>query len=140
MTKPNAELLEQVMQYIEDHPEQWDQSDWVCETAGCFAGNALLLSGFERVYGDYYGRYTKRGERPDREAVLMRDRLFSPAGETRYVEQTAACALGLQGSQKRLFTGNNCIHTLRKLVERLKADPEVVFTESDTGRCPDCTY
>lgn len=46
----NTELLQQVMQYIDDHPEQHDQKIWYiksksCGTSGCFAGWACALSG-----------------------------------------------------------------------------------------------
>lgn len=52
---PNIELLEKTMQYIEDHPEQHEQSLWLsqatpgCATAACFAGWACLLDGYEAV-------------------------------------------------------------------------------------------
>lgn len=45
MTKPNVALLEETLTYIRDHPEEWDQTKWVCGTAACFAGRAALLSG-----------------------------------------------------------------------------------------------
>lgn len=41
----NIELLEKTMRYIEDNPDKHDQSKWWCDTAGCFAGWALSLSG-----------------------------------------------------------------------------------------------
>jgi hypothetical protein len=46
MTTRNVELLEATMQYILDHPEEWDQSTFICGTAACFAGRAALLSGW----------------------------------------------------------------------------------------------
>jgi hypothetical protein len=44
----NVELLQQTMQYIKDHPEQHDQSeywDYGCQTPSCFAGWALHFNG-----------------------------------------------------------------------------------------------
>jgi hypothetical protein len=36
------------LEYIETHPEEWDQSVWMCDTAACFAGHAVLLGGIPR--------------------------------------------------------------------------------------------
>ena len=50
MTTPNAELAYRVLDHIDAHPEQWDQGHWVaeaeCGTVGCFAGWAVMLSGY----------------------------------------------------------------------------------------------
>lgn len=50
MTAPNAELAYRVLDHIDAHPEQWDQGHWVaeaeCGTVGCFAGWAVMLSGY----------------------------------------------------------------------------------------------
>src|SRR5690348_5458725 len=43
---PNIELLEKVLKHIEDNPETWDQGNWRCGTSYCFAGHAVLLSGW----------------------------------------------------------------------------------------------
>lgn len=54
---PNIELLQQTLQHIEDHPEEWNQHTWYtddpellpsgnqCGTAACFAGTAIILAG-----------------------------------------------------------------------------------------------
>ena len=48
--KPNAQLAYMVLDHIDAHPEQWDQGHWVgqadCGTVGCFAGWAVMLSGY----------------------------------------------------------------------------------------------
>ena len=31
------------MTYIKLHPEEWNQGDWACDTAGCLAGTAVML-------------------------------------------------------------------------------------------------
>lgn len=50
MTAPNAELAYKVLDHIDAHPEQWCQGVWVgqaeCGTIGCFAGWAVMLSGY----------------------------------------------------------------------------------------------
>ena len=47
MTAPNAALAYEVLDYIDAHPEEWNQRRWVCGTAACFAGWAVRLSGAE---------------------------------------------------------------------------------------------
>lgn len=48
-TTPNADLMYQVIDQIDAHPELWDQGYWFtvtdCGTAACVAGWACLLSG-----------------------------------------------------------------------------------------------
>jgi hypothetical protein len=48
---PNAALAYQVIDHIDAHPEQWHQGTWVgqadCGTIACFAGWAVLLSGYQ---------------------------------------------------------------------------------------------
>lgn len=41
----NKELIFKVLDFIETHPEEWDQEQWFCETTACFGGRALLMSG-----------------------------------------------------------------------------------------------
>lgn len=45
----NTALLERTMRHVTDHPEVHDQRVWMneCGTAGCFAGWACLLSGWQ---------------------------------------------------------------------------------------------
>jgi hypothetical protein len=39
----NTELAYKTLDYIREHPEEWSQRTWVCETAACFAGRAVLI-------------------------------------------------------------------------------------------------
>jgi hypothetical protein len=52
--KANAELAYRVLDYIDAHPDTWDQTQWIrqtdCGTAACFAGWACLLSGYEPAW------------------------------------------------------------------------------------------
>lgn len=43
--------FKRVLDYIKTHPQEHDQSHWLCKTTGCFAGNAYRLA------------HTKRGEK-----------------------------------------------------------------------------
>jgi hypothetical protein len=38
------DLAYATLDYIREHPEQWDQTTWICGTTGCFAGHALALA------------------------------------------------------------------------------------------------
>jgi len=44
----NDELIDQVMGHLREHPQEWNQSRWVsdCGTQMCFAGHAMLMSGY----------------------------------------------------------------------------------------------
>lgn len=48
MEGPNAALAYATLDFIKANPEEWNQEVWLCLTAGCFAGNALLLDGLKR--------------------------------------------------------------------------------------------
>lgn len=39
----NKERCEQVLQWIEAHPEHWNQEVWHCGTSHCFAGIAEMM-------------------------------------------------------------------------------------------------
>ena len=41
----NAERLQRVLTYIEQHPEEWKQSEWHCGSSHCFCGMAQILAG-----------------------------------------------------------------------------------------------
>lgn len=54
----NRELISRVLAHIEANPQEWDQRGWFwrsnrsnrsCGTKACFAGRALLLSGYQIV-------------------------------------------------------------------------------------------
>jgi hypothetical protein len=67
MTAPNAALAYAVLDQIDAHPEQWDQARWwrpdaECNTAGCFAGWAVRLSGGRMVRdGNLYNIFVRSG-------------------------------------------------------------------------------
>lgn len=58
MTAPNAALAYRVLDHIDAHPEQHDQSQWIattadCGTIACFAGWTCLLSGDSPAWSPY---------------------------------------------------------------------------------------
>lgn len=68
MTQVNEPLFRQVVQYIEDNPEQWNQRKFgrltACGTQHCLAGWAIEFSdGDFQWYTDSLGNgYPKRGD------------------------------------------------------------------------------
>lgn len=44
MTK-NIELAYEALDYIREHPEEWDQASYTCGSTACFAGRASLIAG-----------------------------------------------------------------------------------------------
>ena len=44
----NRELALKTLDYIREHPETWDQGDYVCGAKACFFGRAALLAGWSR--------------------------------------------------------------------------------------------
>lgn len=95
MTQRNIELLQETMQWLKDHPELHDQSDyWTsCGTPLCFAGWATHLNG------------------------LTRQRLRDAYMQTR---DYAAFALGLTRDEAlTLFASGNTIPMLELMVKDL---------------------
>ena len=83
MTAPNTELAYRVLDQIDAHPENWNQNEWQCGTAACFAGWAIRLSG-GTMSGSQYdvwvadGLPELRGEQASRAAESL---LGLPVGE-----------------------------------------------------------
>jgi hypothetical protein len=50
---PNWPLLTQAIEYIIDHPDKYDQSQWRCESTRCVAGWIAEFSG-----GTWYANYS----------------------------------------------------------------------------------
>lgn len=113
---PNVELLDRTLAYIEEHPEEWDQKEWVCGSTACFAGNALLLEGLERIR-------TSNGR------LLSRTDLQVPStGASVEIAETAKCALGLTDMQARtLFAGFNNMAALRQMVANIKVGRPTLY-------------
>lgn len=53
--EPNIPLLRKTLEYIEEHPDEWNQDSWAerrsgCGTTMCVAGTAAYLSGANLVW------------------------------------------------------------------------------------------
>ena len=51
----NVENFKRVLGHIKAHPETWNQGEWHCGTAHCFAGHAQIMSG--KVSANSDGKY-----------------------------------------------------------------------------------
>jgi hypothetical protein len=121
---PNAELAYRVLDQIDAHPEQWDQTRWwkpadmapgvSCGTAGCFAGWAVSLSGGQMARGDVTAD------------VRVESGLDEWSGA--YVPVAAAALLGLpmddpwsedEAEHQELFHENNTREDLGRLVAEI---------------------
>jgi len=90
----NVEKLEAVLDYIRSYPEEHNQSAWAekgaCGTTLCFAGTAVVLSGYEIVW-----------QADGHDAYMCQRGL-----ETGHIAEVAADELQLSNAQaKDLFLG-----------------------------------
>ena len=108
------------LDYIKEHPDEWNQNIWLQKngkTCGCFAGRVLLLEGLEPVW--------VLDQASDGSDFFLADEvLFN--GVRRYVPDLAEDLLGerfywhnLDTEDERaenLFNGRNTIEDLERLV------------------------
>lgn len=137
----NNALLDEVMEHIEAHKELWHQGSWFrlfvngwsieaidamlredpdkppCGTAGCFAGNACLLSG----YVPAFSASNKQGW----SEYLQTDYVRLPEqdnGDKRLAYIVAQGLLGIDtATGTRLFDADNNLDDLREMVAHIKA-------------------
>ena len=58
-TMANAERLQRVLTYIEEHPDQWNQAHWHCGSSHCFCGTAQILAGHAPGSGRIFDQVCK---------------------------------------------------------------------------------
>ncbi len=134
------ELLDGILEYIKEHPKQWNQTDWYkvvntitgdetyisetttvkelnsCGTAMCFAGHVALAAGFPNP---------PVVQKDDDEDTWHR-KVIDEKGEVDYefVSSFAARRLGISFSQAdALFAGDNNLEDLEFIVALLHAFP-----------------
>lgn len=68
MPRVNLELLDKVLDYIIDHPDEWNQNVWcdaseanVCGTVMCFAGHAATMTGHKYTLNEESGDWELDG-------------------------------------------------------------------------------
>lgn len=129
----NIALLRKVMEHIENHPEEWQQSVWRtdqdnrCGTAMCFAGHAAHIGGCEwadQVMG-FVSEHVIANE-ADREWV---EQCALATIETRkgvpmiHAAFRAQRLLGLTDAQRgELFLSGNSLADLRAIVDRFERE------------------
>jgi hypothetical protein len=133
MTELNAVLAYQVLDHIEAHPEQWDQTNWArqvpeCGTAGCFAGWTVMLSGMTPLFRESYG---------GRAMDVIDDRGYQVS-----VSEAATRLLGARyvyidtdiypddDEEEDLFDESNDLDDLRRLVFEIFGPRPAVMTAS----------
>jgi len=103
----NKDLLRETLAYIEAHPEEWDQTKWICESVACFAGRACLLSGDRPIF-DPKWRF---------EAMRV---AVGELGHDVGVRRRATDLLGIDEWQADdLFAQKNTLNDLRRIVAEL---------------------
>lgn len=142
----NVELLEEIMSYIEAHPQTWNQANWYvnvdpetgsqkhfwrieevteqnsCGTSFCFAGHVALREGFPA---------------PPLENGVEWEREVSDLTWGESVDVFAEKVLGIDPEQaEALFAGENTMADLRNMVTALKvSDGSVPGFVLDNLRC-----
>jgi hypothetical protein len=126
----NTGLLRRTLAHIEQHPDEWNQGTWAtrsgCRTAYCFAGWAVVLSGYEARFHDDVDisrdhDYADYVQTPDARLCELSGVPYDDNWVT--INDAARGLLGLSESQAdRLFTGVNGLAELRKIVAGLIAD------------------
>lgn len=124
---PNAELAYAVLDHIDAHPEQHDQSRWfqktTCGTTGCFAGWAVVLAGHHvefdpEPYRDGIQRYdTIDGDRM-RTVQWVAEEDLRIAGLEVPCQTCPDCGY-LDDATEALFCANNTREDLGRLVEQI---------------------
>lgn len=101
----NVELLQKTLQYIKDHPEEWNQSSWDCGTTACFAGWACRLAIMENetLFAEYGRYWEKKG--------------WESSFPYNFIEQLAKDVLDIDHDDaNNLFSSTNTLNTLEEIV------------------------
>jgi hypothetical protein len=110
---PDTELLAETMEFIETHPDEWDQGIWFGSPC-CFAGIALELAG---IAIDDEWEDVAVDDMPEhlRPAAMERTGEHGTIG----VGTAARLVLGLDDRAGGLFAGSNDLDDLRRIVAEL---------------------
>lgn len=69
MSDRNDDLAYQALDFIREHPEEWSQRFYFCETTACYAGRVLLLDAQNR--GEVLDWSRIDANRPGQEAAAI---------------------------------------------------------------------
>ena len=107
----NVELAENILEYIQAHPDEWNQKWWHCGATYCFAG--LIAKGDDEIMQyNSYGSF---------------DVIDRSTGENLgVIHKYAAERLGLTIWQADiLFNEDNSLDDLKRLIEVLSDNPGI---------------
>ena len=108
----NVDELDRNVTYVEDNPEQHDQTVWTCETGGCLAGHIALNNGYTLA------RYV--------EGKVVNGMVRDSAGAMHDVATVAQKILGATDDQVHLlFAAGNSVETLRLLTKDLQNGEDI---------------
>lgn len=108
---PDLDLIDRVMDHIDTHPEEWDQTTWSCSTAfggiaACFGVRAALIDGWQVV--DSWGGMVEEGT----------------GGPERHASDVAVGLLGIDFHVAlRLFAATNTLDDLHSMVKQIHGAP-----------------
>lgn len=116
MTTEDAEFALEVVQFCREHPDQFDQSQWVCNTTACYGGHIGLQRGWE-PFPDW------RDGDPDGEYHTSRMRRRA-TGDVTDVETVVQMELGITEYQAgRLCAGGQTLEDVERLVRMWSWSP-----------------
>jgi hypothetical protein len=114
----NIELPNETLSFIQDNPEEWDQTVW-CGTACCFAGLALDLAGIH-IREDWEEVAVTDMPEHLREAAPGRAGYDEAGNASIGVGFAAMLVLGLDDETRHnLFAANNGLRDLERIVAEL---------------------
>lgn len=128
VTTPNMALLDTALGHIEANPQEWNQKHWRCGSAGCIAFHLAALSGAEWLMDTRFdfdlkvpaGGYAASCFCCESTGYGFED-VVTPDGRVLAVSQYAREVAGLSEADAfALFLGNNTLHQLGRMIERLR--------------------
>ena len=108
-------LARKTIEHIEAHPEEWEQSEWICKTGMCYAGHSAHFAGAEAPEGRWGDALSARVTGP---AI---DEFSTPYDGWVHISDYAQHVLGLaDGEAARMFWSDNSLDDLRGMVTSLE--------------------
>lgn len=122
MPTPNAELLRRTLDHIKANPAEWNQDQWRCDTAMCFAGWSATLAGCTWIRDDNYQSHVVAEPADVWSRTMWVGRLDHTVV---HVSERARRVLGLTSKQAvTLFSPDNGLDDLERIVGELCAQAE----------------
>jgi hypothetical protein len=111
-TTPDLELLDEVFDHIDTHPEEHDQVHWICGTTACIGGRTCLLRGWSPL-------------RPN----VPRVTCVTKNGEMRHIGELSRELLRLdRTTANRLFCAANTVDDLHLIQKEIHGGPRELLS------------